>query len=59
MDPDPEITRRIACGAYEVDTAAVAEAIVARLTEVLEPGEVGWPTVGVDDERPGTRAGDA
>lgn len=48
--PDSDLARRVACSAYVVDTVAVAEAIVARLTQVLEAHEVGWPAVGVEED---------
>ena len=39
-DPDPDLARRLRSGEYVVNSDAVAAAIVARLAEVFEPGEL-------------------
>lgn len=57
--PDPDLARRVACSAYVVDTVAVAEAIVARLTQVLEADEVGWLSERVEEDGARAVAGDA
>lgn len=57
--PDPDLARRVACSAYVVDTVAVAEAIVARLTQVLEADEVRWPAERVEEDGPRAVARDA
>jgi hypothetical protein len=58
-DSDLELEHRLARGAYVVDSAAVAEAIVARLTKVLEAGEVGWPALDVEEDGAGAPTRDA